>query len=43
MVEDLGAQLLPDAADADARVKVYEKLYADEDQRARGFVAMRLV
>ena len=43
MVEDLGAQLLPDAADADARVKVYEELYADEDQRACGFVAMRLV
>ena len=43
MVEDLRAQLLPDAADADARVKVYQELYDDEDQRARGFVAMRLV
>ena len=42
MVEDLGAQLLPDAADADARVKVYQELYADEDHRSRGFVAMRI-
>ena len=43
MVEDLGAQLLPDVVDADSRVKVYQELYDDEGQRARGFVAMRLV
>ena len=41
MVEDLGAQLLPDAADADARVKVLEELYADEIERGCGFLAMR--
>ena len=34
--------MLPDVADADARVKVYQELYADEDQRSRGFVAMRI-
>ena len=41
MVLDLGADLLPDAADSDDRVKVYKELY-DAAQCSRGFVAMRL-
>ena len=41
MVAELGADLLPDAADKNARVKVYEALYGFV-RCARGFVAMRI-
>ena len=41
MVMELGADLLPDVADANARVQVYHKYYG-ADICARGFVAMRL-
>ena len=41
MLRDLGADLLPDADDSEARVNVYHNLYGEE-QCARGFVAMRL-
>ena len=40
-VAELGAGVLPDAADTSARVKVYESLYGVA-RCARGFVAMRL-
>ena len=38
---ELGADLLPDEADANARVQVYRAFYG-ADICARGFVAMRL-
>ena len=41
MVVELGSELLPDAADANARVKVHESFYGAA-RCARGFVAMRL-
>ena len=41
MVKELGTDLLPDVADANARVQVYRELYG-ADICARGFVAMRL-
>ena len=41
MVAELGSELLPDAADANARVKVCESLYGVL-RCAMGFVAMRL-
>ena len=41
MVVELGSELLPDAADVNARVKVHESLYGAV-RCARGFVAMRL-
>ena len=41
MVMELGSELLPDAADAGARVQVYRDIYG-ADRCARGFVAMRL-
>ena len=41
MVAELGSELLPSAADANARVKVYESLYGAV-RCARGSVAMRL-
>ena len=41
MVMELGSELLPDAADADARVQVYRDIYG-VDRCSRGFVAMRL-
>ena len=40
MVVELGADLLPDVADAGARAQIYESLYGD--QCLRGFVAMRI-
>ena len=40
MVVELGADLLPDVADARARVQIYESLYGD--RCFRGFVAMRI-
>ena len=41
MVMDLGADLLPDVAGANARVQVYRDIYG-ADRCAHGFVAMRL-
>ena len=41
MVAELGSGLLPDAADANARVNIYESL-CGAVRCARGFVAMRL-
>jgi len=41
MVMELGSELLPDAADAGARVQVYRDIYG-ADRCAGGFVAMRL-
>ena len=41
MVMELGSELLPDAADAGARVQVYRDIYG-VDRCSRGFVAMRL-
>ena len=41
MVEELGADLLPDAKDAHARVAIYHEIYG-KDICAKGFVAMRL-
>ena len=41
MVMELGADLLPDLTDVDARVQVYRELYG-ADICAHGFVAMRL-
>ena len=41
MVMELGTDLLPDVADASARVQVYRDIYG-ADRCARGFVAMRL-
>ena len=42
MVGELGIGLLPDSPDSASRVKVYEELYSDVEQRNRGFIAMRL-
>ena len=42
MVMELGTDLLPDVADASARVQVYRDIYG-ADRCALGFVAMRLV
>ena len=41
MVMELGSDLLPDVADASARVQVYRDIYG-ADRCAHGFVAMRL-
>ena len=41
MVMELGTDLLPDVADASARVQVYREIYG-ADRCAHGFVAMRL-
>ena len=41
MVMELGTELLPDVADASARVQAYRDIYG-ADRCARGFVAMRL-
>ena len=41
MVMELGTDLLPDVADANARVQVYREIYG-ADICAHGFVAMRL-
>ena len=41
MVMELGTDLLPDVADASARVQVYREIYG-ADLCAHGFVAMRL-
>ena len=41
MVMELGTDLLPDVADANARVQVYRDIYG-ADLCAHGFVAMRL-
>ena len=42
MVGELGIGLLPDSPDSASRLKVYEELYSDVEQRNRGFIAMRL-
>ena len=41
MVMELGTDLLPDVAEANARVQVYREIYG-ADRCAHGFVAMRL-
>ena len=41
MVLELGTDLLPDVADANARVQVYREIYG-ADICAHGFVALRL-
>ena len=41
MVEELGADLLPDEPNTDARIETYLRMY-DAEVCARGFVAMRL-
>jgi hypothetical protein len=41
MVDELGADLLPDVAETRARAQIYESLYGDR-RCARGFVAIRI-
>ena len=41
MVEELGADLLPEEPNTDARIETYLRMY-DAEVCARGFVAMRL-